>query len=125
MAITKTLIEAIPTENSSNQVERWDLKMKYDEGTEGQVDYLKVIYTHKVFAKETVIVTFQDEDNAATYTTTNNFTELNKNAWSLAELTALCPISHWDNVFTAQYNSKITSPRAKGTADESFTLPTE
>ena len=125
MAITKTLIEAIPTENSSNQVERWDLKMKYEEGTEGQVDYLKVIYTHKVFAKETVIATFQDEDNAATYTTTNNFTELNKNAWTLAELTALCPISHWDAVFASQYESVITSPRARGTADTGFTIPTE
>ena len=123
MAITKTLIEAIPTENSSNQVERWDLKMKYEEGTEGQVDYLKVIYTHKVFAKETVIVTFQDEDNAATYTTITNFTELNKNAWTLAELTALCQISHWDTVFTAQYESVITSPRARGTADDSFVIP--
>ena len=123
MAITKTLIEAIPTENSSNEVECWNLQMKYEQGTEGQADYLKVIYPHKVFAKETVIATFQDEDNAATYTTITNFTELNKNAWTLAELTALCPISHWDTVFTAQYESVITSPRARGTADTSFTLP--
>ena len=125
MAITKTLIEAIPTENSSNEVEHWDLKMKYSQGTEGQADYFESTYNHRVHATESNIATFQDEDNAATYTTTNNFTELNKNAWTLAELTALCPISHWDAVFASQYESVITSPRARGTADTGFTIPTE
>ena len=123
MAITKTLIEAIPTENSSNEVEHWDLKMKYSQGTEGQADYFESTYAHRVHATEPVLASSVEGEN--TYTTTNNFTELNKNAWTLAELTALCPISHWDAVFASQYESVITSPRARGTADTGFTIPTE
>jgi hypothetical protein len=122
MAITKTLIEAIPTENISNQVEHWDLKMKYSQGTEGQADYLEVIYPHRVCATEPGIATFVDGE-ATTHTTITNFTELDKTAWSLAELTALCPTTQWDAVFASQYASIITSPRVRGTSDDSFVIP--
>lgn len=122
MAITKTLIEAIPTENSSNEVECWDLKMKYSQGTEGQADYFEAIYPYKIYATEPGVATFVDGE-ATSHTTITNFTELDKTAWSLAELTALCPISKWDDVFASQYDSVITSPRVRGTADDSFVIP--
>ena len=124
MAVTKTLTKAIPRENSSNEVEQWDLTMKYSQGTEGQANYFEASYFTEVRATEPVIVTFQDESNPATYTTTTNFTELDKTAWSLAELTALCPTTQWDAVFASQYDSVITSPRIRGTPDEDFDIPT-
>jgi len=39
MAITRTLVRAIPTENTSDEVEHWDLGMTYSQGTEGTADY--------------------------------------------------------------------------------------
>ena len=121
MAITKTLIEAIPHEDASNQVEHWNLTMKYKQGTEGTADYFEVDYSTTVHATEPVLASSVEGEN--TYTTTANFTELDKSAWSLAELTALCPISTWDAVFASQYDSVITSPRAKGVPDDSFVIP--
>ena len=121
MAITKTLIEAIPRENSSNEVERWELEMKYSQGTEGTADYYESRYSTEVYATESVFAS--SDEGVSTFTTTTNFTELDKTAWSLAELTALCPISEWDAIFASQYDSVITSPRAKGTPDDSFVIP--
>ena len=37
MAITRTLINAVPF-NLNNKVEKWELTMKYEEGTEGEAD---------------------------------------------------------------------------------------
>ena len=121
MAITKTLIEAIPYEDASNQVEHWNLTMKYKQGTEGNADYYESSFNTTVYATEPVLASSVEGEN--TYTTITNFTELDKTAWSLAELTALCPISTWDAVFASQYDSVITSPRAKGTPDNSFVIP--
>ena len=121
MAITKTLIEAIPRENSSNEVERWELTMSYKQGTEGTADYFEVDCFTTVPATEPVLASSVEGEN--TYTTTINFTELDKSAWSLAELTALCPISTWDAIFASQYDSIITSPLATCTPDKDFVIP--
>ena len=121
MAITKTLIEAIPYEDASNQVEHWNLTMKYKQGTEGTADYFEVDYFTTVPATEPVLASSVEGEN--TYTTTINFTELDKSAWSLAELTALCPISTWDAIFASQYDSIITSPLATCTPDKDFVIP--
>ena len=131
MAITKTLIEAIPRENSSNEVERWDLTMSYKQGdtsidpetgeTIYAANYFEVDYFTTVPATEPVLASSVEGEN--TYTTTINFTELDKSAWSLAELTALCPISTWDAIFASQYDSIITSPLATCTPDKDFVIP--
>ena len=55
--------------------------------------------------------------------TTTNFTELDKTAWSLADLLALCPISQWDDVFDSQYDSVITNPPEVCTPDNDFVVP--
>jgi len=121
MAITKTLIEAIPYEDASNQVEHWNLTMKYSQGTEGNADYYESSFNTTVYATEPVLAS--SDEGVSTFTTTTNFTELDKTAWSLAELTALCPTTQWDAVFASQYDSVITSPRAKGVPDDSFVIP--
>ena len=132
MAITKTLIKAMPRENSSNEVERWSLTMLYKQGdtsidpeTEETIyaaNYYENRYSTEVHATESVFASSNEGVN--TYTTTTNFTELDKTAWSLAELTALCPTTQWDVVFASQYDSVITSPRVRGTPDEDFDIPT-
>ena len=121
MAITKTLIEAIPYEDASNQVEHWDLTMKYKQGTEGMADYYENNYSTTVHATESVFVS--SDEGVPTFTTITNFTELDKTAWSLAELTALCPTTQWDAIFNSQYDSVITNPPTTCTPDDSFVIP--
>ena len=121
MAITKTLIEAIPYEDASNQVEHWNLTMKYKQGTEGNADYYESSFNTTVYATEPVLASSVEGED--TYTTITNFTELDKTAWSLANLIALCPTTQWDDIFASQYDSVITSPRAKGAPDDSFVIP--
>jgi hypothetical protein len=123
MAVTKTLIVARPYENSSNEVERWELEMKYSQGTEGQANYFEAKYSTTVHATEPKIATFEN-GATDTYTTTTNFTELDKTAWSLAELTALCPTTQWDTLFDNQYDCLITTPLAECVPDEDFDIPT-
>ena len=115
MAITKTLTGAIPYENTSDEVERWELQVVYTQGTEGTSDYYESNFNCSVHAEET------DPDGS----TTTNFTELDKTAWSLADLLALCPISHWDDIFDSQYDSVITNPPEVCTRDNDFVIPTE
>ena len=121
MAITKTLIEAIPYEDASNQVEHWNLTMKYKQGTEGQADYYENNYSTTVHATESVFVS--SDEGVPTFTTITNFTELDKSAWSLVELTALCPTTQWDSIFDSQYDSVITNPPDVCVPDESFVIP--
>ena len=122
MAVTKTLTKAIPYENSSNEVERWELEMKYSQGIEGQANYFEAKYSTTVHATEPKIATFEN-GATDTYTTTTNFTELDKTAWSLAELTALCPTTQWDTLFDSQYDSLITNPPEICVPDDSFVIP--
>jgi len=108
---TVTLTTAIPYENSSGEIEHWDLEVTYTQGTEGTSDYYESTFRETVHA----------EDNDGT----TNFTELDKTAWSLADLLALCRTSHWDNVFDSQYDSVITNPSDVCTPDNDFVVPTE
>ena len=110
MAITRTLVKAVPTENTSDEIERWSLGMTYSQGTEGNADYYESSFSINVEA--------EDNDDG-----TVNFTELDKTAWSLADLVAQCPTSHWDNIFDSQYDSVITNPPEVCTPDNEFEIP--
>ena len=112
MAITKTLTSATPYENTSDEVEHWELQVVYSQGTEGTSDYYESSFNYSVHAEE-------DFDGI----TTTNFTELDKTAWSLADLLALCPISQWDNIFDSQYDSVITNPPEVCIPDNDFVVP--
>ena len=114
MAVTKTLTSAVPYENTSGEVEHWELQMVYTQGTEGTADYYESSFNKIVHAEETGF-----EDNVT------NFTELDKTAWSLTDLLAICPISHWDDIFDSQYDSVITNPPEVCTPDNDFVVPTE
>ena len=109
MAITRTLVRAIPTENTSDEVEHWDLGMTYSQGTEGTADYYESSFN--------IVVHAEDDDG------TVNFTELDKTAWSLADLVAQCPTSKWDTIFDSQYDSVITNAPEECTPDYDFVLP--
>ena len=110
MAVTKTLTSAVPYENTSGEVEHWELQMVYTQGTEGTADYYESSFEVTVHATD-------DNGNV-------NFTELDKTAWSLADLEALCPTSFWDTVFDSQYDSVITNPPEVCIPDYDFEIPT-
>ena len=111
MTITRTLVEAVPFENTSDEIERWNLGMIYSQGTEGTADYYESSFS----------ITVESTDD---FDGTVNFTELDKTAWSLADLEALCPTSHWDDIFDSQYDSVITNPPEVCTPDNDFVIPT-
>ena len=113
MAVTKTLTSAIPFENTSDEIEHWELEVTYTQGTEGTSDYYESNFNETVHAEETNL-----DGSTTTY-----FTELDKTAWSLADLLALCPISHWDDIFDSQYDSVITNPPEVCTPDNDFVVP--
>tara|TARA_R100001129_G_scaffold54498_1_gene37443 strand:- start:248 stop:565 length:318 start_codon:yes stop_codon:yes gene_type:complete len=104
MAITRTLISAIPY-NLSNKVEKWDLVMRYEQGTEGQADY----YTND----KRVTLIAADGD----------FTAKAESSWTKSELEALCPTSKWDWVFASQYDSVITNSSVDPVADNNYQIP--
>ena len=52
-----------------------------------------------------------------------NFTPKAEGSWTLAQLTALCPVSHWDTVFASQYDSVITNPPDNPVPDTSYVIP--
>ena len=107
MAITKTLTGAIPY-NKNSKVQKWDFEMKYEEGADA------TYYTSSMFAS----IPATDPVSG-----TVNFTPKAEGEWTLAELTALCPISHWDDIFASQYDSVITNPPDDPVADTSFVIP--
>jgi len=108
MAVTKTLITAIPY-NKSSKVQKWDLGMTYTEGTEGESDYYESSFNVMVPATD-------DQGNV-------NFTPKAEGSWTLAELKALCPTSHWDIVFASQYDSVITNPPDDPVPDPDYVIP--
>ena len=108
MAITKTLTTAIPY-NLDSKVQQWQLGMTYDEGTEGESDYYESSFNVMVPATDS-------EGNV-------NFTPKAEGSWTLAELTALCPVSQWDDVFASQYDSVITNPPDLPVPDPSYVIP--
>ena len=105
MAVTKTLTGAIPY-NKDSKVQKWDFEMKYEEGADA------TYYTSNM--RTTIPAT--DPDG------TVNFTPKAEGEWTLAELTALCPIAMWDTVFASQYASMIPPPD-NPVPDPSFVIP--
>jgi len=107
MAVTKTLTKAIPY-NKSSKVQQWDFNMQYEEGADA------TYYTSNFSI-----------NLPATDPTTGvvNFTPKAEASWTLAQLTALCPISHWDEVFASQYDSVITNPPDLPVPDPDYVIP--
>ena len=106
MAVTKTLTGAIPY-NKDGEVQQWDFEMKYEEGADA------TYYT------STMHTSIPATDSAGAV----NFTPKAEGEWTLAELTALCPIAMWDTTFDSQYDSVITNPPDLPVADTSFVIP--
>ena len=106
MAVTKTLTGAIPY-NKSSKVQQWDLTMQYEEGEDA------TYYTSNM----SITIPAIDDDG------TVNFTPKAEGSWTLAELTALCPISQWDDIFDQQYDSVITNPPDDPVPDPDYVIP--
>jgi len=109
MAVTKTLTIAIPF-NSNSKVQKWQLGMTYSQGSKAADP---PTYYESTFSR---IIPATDDG-------TVNFIPKAEGSWTLAELTALCPVAHWDNVFAAQYNSVITNPPDNPVPDPSYVIP--
>jgi hypothetical protein len=110
MAVTKTLITAIPY-NKSSKVQQWDLSMKYNQGSKSASPSTYYESTYSVIVEAT------DSDGNV------NFTPKAEGSWTLAELKALCPTSHWDTIFASQYDSVITNPPDDPVPDPDYTIP--
>ena len=106
MAVTKTLTGAVPY-NLDSKVQRWDFEMKYEEGADATY-YTSIMRT-------SIPATAPDG--------TVNFTPKAEGEWTLAQLTALCPISQWDTIFDSQYDSVITNPPDNPVADPDYVIP--
>jgi len=106
MAITKTLTKATPY-NLDSKVQRWDFEMKYEEGADA------TYYTSNM----RILIPATDPDG------TVNFTPKAEGSWTLAQLTALCPISAWDDIFDQQYDSVITNPPDDPVPDPDYVIP--
>jgi hypothetical protein len=113
MAVTKTITSCTPYVNSSSKVDKWDIVMKYENGSEGDSTY----YT------STFSTIVNQTDTNSDGSTTTNFTLKAKGSWTNANLVALCPVSHWDAIFASQVDSVITNPPAESTPDEAFSVP--
>ena len=110
MAVTKTLTGAIPY-NKSSKVQQWDLEMQYNQGSKSASP---ATYYESSF-NASIPATADDG--------TVNFTPKAEGSWTLAQLTALCPISQWDNVFASQYDSVITNPPDDPVPDPDYVIP--
>ena len=110
MAVTKTLTTAIPY-NLNSKVQQWDLGMTYNQGSKVASP---PTYYESSFNK--IVPATDDQGNV-------NFTPKAEGSWTLAELTALCPVSQWDTVFASQYDSVITNPPVLPVPDPSYVIP--
>ena len=81
--------------------------MQYEEGADA------TYYTSNF---QTSIPATDDDGNV-------NFTPKAEALWTLAELTALCPISFWDEIFDSQYDSVITNPPDNPVPDPDYVIP--
>ena len=111
MAVTKTLTIAIPY-NKSSKVQKWDLGMTYNQGSKSASPptYYESRFNVQVPATDPL-------------TGATNFTPKAEGSWTLAELKALCPTSHWDIVFASQYDSVITNPPDDPVPDPDYVIP--
>jgi|TARA_X000001382_G_scaffold79887_1_gene56143 hypothetical protein len=105
MAVTKAITKCTPYVNSSSKVDKWDIEMKYENGSEGDATYYTSTFSTTV--EQSV----------------NGFTLKAKSSWSNADLVAICPVSHWDTVFASQVDSVITNPPVASTPDQAFSVP--
>ena len=110
MAVTKTLTGAVPY-NKSSKVQQWDLEMQYNQGSKSASP---ATYYESSF--NTSIPATADDG-------TVNFTPKAEGLWTLAQLTALCPISSWDTIFDSQYDSVITNPPDNPVPDPDYVIP--
>ena len=104
MSITRTLVEAIPY-NLNDKVQKWDLVMKYEKGTEGEADY------------------YTNEKRKMLYADKGDFTAKAEADWTKAELEALCPTEKWDEIFNMQYDSIITDAPVQPVPDHNYKIP--
>ena len=111
MSVTKTLNLAVPY-LEDGKVVRWQLGMKYEQGTEGQADY----YTSDKLVTLDATYTVGDE-------TKTNFTPKAEGEWTKKELEDLCPTDRWDKVFASQYDSVITNPPKEPVPDNDYVIP--
>jgi len=111
MAVTKTLTQAVPY-NLNSKVQQWDLGMTYNQGSKAASPPTYYESTFSTIVPATNPITGDA-----------NFTPKAEGSWTLAELTALCPVSHWDNVFASQYDSVITNPPDDPVPDPSYVIP--
>jgi len=112
MAVKKTLVNAVPS-NLDGKVTRWDLAMKYEQGTEGKDDY----YTNE--KRVTVEATVEGLNGS----TTTNFTPKAEGEWTKKELENLCPTAKWDDIFDQQYDSVIKNPKTTPVPNTKFAIP--
>jgi len=110
MAVTKTLTKAVPY-NKSSKVQQWDLEMKYNQGSKSASPSTY----YESFFNISIPATADDG--------TVNFTPKAEGSWTLAQLTALCPVSFWDTVFASQYDSVITNPPDDPVPDPDYVIP--
>ena len=109
MAVTKTLTGAVPY-NLDSKVQQWDFTMQYEEGADAT--YYTSTFNTTIPASETL-------PDGSTQT---NFTPKAEASWTLAQLTALCPISQWDTIFASQYDSMVPPPD-NPVPDNSYVIP--
>tara|TARA_R100001163_G_scaffold57547_2_gene45498 strand:+ start:270 stop:602 length:333 start_codon:yes stop_codon:yes gene_type:complete len=109
MAVTKTITSCTPYVNSSSKVDKWDIKMTYENDSEGDATYYKSTFF-------TTVPQLDQDGNA-------NFTLKAKGSWTNANLVAICPVSQWDAIFASQVDSVITNPPAQSTPDQAFSVP--
>ena len=115
MAVTKTLTKAVPY-NKSSKVQQWDLGMTYNQGS-------KAASPPTYYESSFNVVVPASVTDPVTGNVTTNFTPKAEGSWTLAELTALCPTSHWDDIFASQYDSVITNPPDDPVPDPSYVIP--
>ena len=115
MSVTKTLNVAVPY-IEDGKVVRWQLGMKYEQGTEGEADYYTSDKSVILDASETRVGPDGD-------ITINNFTPKAEGDWTKKELEDLCPTTKWDEIFASQYNSVITNPPKEPVPDNDYVIP--
>ena len=104
MAVTKTMTKATPYE-TSGKAQEWHLEIKYENDSEGDATYYTNTFRHRSVAAN------------------GDFTAAAKGTFSKADLTALCPVSHWDTIFAEMVDSVITNPKVNPVPDRSFSVP--
>ena len=114
MAVTKTLTTAVPY-NLNSKVQKWQLGMTYNQGSK--------VASPPTYYESSFNVSVPATETGPDGNVTTNFTPKAEASWTLAELTALCPVSHWDTVFASQYDSVITNPPDNPVPDPSYVIP--